>query len=946
VIEGTATLLERERELEALDDALTQSGLGRGQVVLLEAPAGLGKTSLLRAASDAAAGMGFTCLRARATELERDFAYGCVRQLLEPSVASLTVAERERLFDGAAALSQPLFAPAGVDLTSGSTDRSYSMLHGLYWLINNFADTAPVALTIDDLQWSDVESLRLLNHLAPRLDGLRVVVVASTRSGEKPTDLSRLAASPEATVLRLAPLSIDATVAVCARWLGTHVERDFAAACREATGGNPFFLEALLREAVEQQLAGSRADADRVQRIAPAAVTDAVLLRLSGASPASGQLVRALAVLGDGASGAEAAAMAEITEAEVASAADRLVSMDLLRPTADLEFTHPIVREAVSADHGPRELAAAHARAARILMAQGATEQRIAAQIAEADPSGDAGWVELLRRVAGDALERGAPAAAASWLTRALAEPPPPESRAGVLLELGSAEVRLGSPDAVVHLGEAVELLRDPDQLTLAVRLLAIALTISERAERAVTAIEAAIDVIEPGDPELALVLEGEILTHSIQASLETRDRAARRLERLAGLEGSTPGQRLVLASLACARARDSQSAHEAASHLEGALAGGRFVDDQRAGAVGLGLSFDLVLGLIAADAFDVADEYIERTLASARAQVAIPSVAYLTARRGFVFLRRGSMARAEADARSALELLTSQEISLGVPLALGVLIQALIAQDELDTAASELRRHGFGEQIPPGPTSGYLVEARGMLHLAQGRMAEGVDDLIEFGRRDELWGIASTLSSRWRAVAALALASMGERVEAVQMARDDLARARRWGTASGIGTALRAVALTDERSDPTVGLREAADVLAGSPARLEHARALADLGAALRRGNRRAEARSVLEAALDLAWRCDAHALVGVVRTELRAAGGRSAGPEVGGIDALTASERRVAELAAEGHSNPEIAQALYVTRKTVETHLGRVYRKLGITGRGRLARALSVQP
>jgi DNA-binding CsgD family transcriptional regulator len=140
-------------------------------------------------------------------------------------------------------------------------------------------------------------------------------------------------------------------------------------------------------------------------------------------------------------------------------------------------------------------------------------------------------------------------------------------------------------------------------------------------------------------------------------------------------------------------------------------------------------------------------------------------------------------------------------------------------------------------------------------------------------------------------------------------------------------------------------GLREAVDVLERSPARLEHARALTDLGAALRRAGRRVEARDALQDGLRLAERCGAGALIERARTELRAAGGRTSVPEGAGVELLTASERRVAELAAQGQSNPEIAQALYVTRKTVETHLGHVYRKLDIPGRRKLPEALAEQ-
>jgi DNA-binding CsgD family transcriptional regulator len=234
-------------------------------------------------------------------------------------------------------------------------------------------------------------------------------------------------------------------------------------------------------------------------------------------------------------------------------------------------------------------------------------------------------------------------------------------------------------------------------------------------------------------------------------------------------------------------------------------------------------------------------------------------------------------------------------------------------------------------------------MEARGLLHLARGRKQEGLADLAEFGRRDELWGAANPLASRWRSRGALALLAIGERDDARHLAAEDLERARRWGAASGVGLALRATAMAEGGPELVPRLREAVDLLATSPARLEQARALTDLGATLRRGNRRAEARTALEQGLEVAERCGARSLADRARIELRAAGGWSSDPDARGAGQLTASERRVAELAAEGKSNPEIAQTLFVTRKTVETHLGRIYRKLDIPGRGELGRALA---
>jgi hypothetical protein len=446
-IENGAPLLERERELALLGKVLTEARRGRGQVVLIEAPAGLGKTSLLRAATDKAAAAGFACLRARASELERDFAYGCVRQLLEPVVAKGSDPERDGLFEGAAALSRPLFAHTGATPPLRWSDASFSILHGLYWLLSNLADKGPVVLSVDDLHWSDTESLRFLDYLAPRLDGLPLAVVGSARSGEYgAADLARLATAPETTVLRPRPLSVEATATLCQRRLGMPVADRFAAACWQATAGNPFYLQALLREVEEQKYP-----------------TDA--------------------------------------------------------------------RGAAKVEGG------AHARAAVLLGASGAGEERIAAQIVEAEPTGDADRVELLRRVGADALARGAPAAAVAWYERALAEPPPPATKAEVLLELGSAELRLGAATAVDHLTAAVELLSEPEPLATSVRLLANALTIAGNADRAVEALVSAIDVVAPKDRELSLLLEGELATHALQAGLKiinSGDTITVRLERRA----------------------------------------------------------------------------------------------------------------------------------------------------------------------------------------------------------------------------------------------------------------------------------------------------------------------------------------------------------------------------------------------------------------------------
>ena len=473
--------------------------------------------------------------------------------------------------------------------------------------------------------------------------------------------------------------------------------------------------------------------------------------------------------------------------------------------------------------------------------------------------------------------------------------------------------------------------------------MLANALTMSQNANAAVEALDSAVRFVEPADRELALILEAELAAHAQQAGREARAPAAKRLQRHATLDGATPGEHLVLACLAFERARASESASEAAALIERVLVDGRLLGEKELDVTGP--FYLLMVGLRATDDLDLAEACLDEALSDAQERFSIPATAFALAHRGFVLLRRGAVARAEADARTALELLTAYDIPLGAALALAVLVEALIEAGEVEAGEQALEGSGLAESIPPGMASNPLLEARGQLHVARGRTREGLDDLIEFGRRDELWGGASPLASRWRSHAALAVAATGDVERAGRLAADDLERARRWGAASSIGVALRAGALVEGGGEAVERLREATGTLARSPAQLEHARALTDLGAALRRANRRAEARDHLQRGLDLAARCGARALAQRARTELRAAGGRSSDPFGTGVEQLTASERRVAELAAEGYSNPEIAQTLFVTRKTVETHLGRVYRKLEISDRGKLPHALGKQ-
>jgi DNA-binding CsgD family transcriptional regulator len=244
-------------------------------------------------------------------------------------------------------------------------------------------------------------------------------------------------------------------------------------------------------------------------------------------------------------------------------------------------------------------------------------------------------------------------------------------------------------------------------------------------------------------------------------------------------------------------------------------------------------------------------------------------------------------------------------------------------------------------QDIPETAPYARLLFSRGLLRLAQGRTEEALDDFCTAGPLEEPARMLNP-HAPWRERAAEALARLGRQHEAAAMAGEWLGLAARWGGASTHGTALRAAALHGDPAMRFERLEQAEALLAPTGVRLEHAVTLCELGAELRRAGRRGGAAEALRRADDLARACGAEPLVARVREELGVAGARPLARRFSGVDALTASERRVAELAAAGRSNKEIAQGLFITAKTVENHLGRVYAKLGIGSRKAIAQAL----
>jgi DNA-binding CsgD family transcriptional regulator len=304
---------------------------------------------------------------------------------------------------------------------------------------------------------------------------------------------------------------------------------------------------------------------------------------------------------------------------------------------------------------------------------------------------------------------------------------------------------------------------------------------------------------------------------------------------------------------------------------------------------------------------------------------------------------RVGDLAGAERLARDAWSGGTRESWSMGHPATTAGLVTVLLDRGAPAEAEAVLTTAGFAGSAEPGLdlyTGAMLLHARGRLHLALGATAAAVADLRACGRRLDAHGEPNPALIPWRS--ALAIGLGGREGEA--LADDELRIARRYGAPRAIGIALRARALLHpEPAGRAPGLREAAAILAGSPARLEHARALADLGEALLGAGTREAAREALHDAYELAHRCGAAAVAAQAAAALRVAGARPRRPFRRGPQSLTARERRVCELARDGLTNRAIAELLVVTVSTVEYHLAAAYRKLGIASRRELAAALT---
>jgi DNA-binding CsgD family transcriptional regulator len=911
--------------------------------VLVEGAAGLGKSRLLLEVARRASDRSMKVLRGRAPAAEGDFPFAVAVRLFEGPLARAGESERNLLFEGAAGLARPLLVGQhGVEGDDGRPVPLSSTLHGLYWLAVNLAQRGPLLVCVDDLHWSDELSLRFLLYLASRLEELPIALVMSARPPGAEGDgesLAQLRATRGARRLGLCPLKREG-VASLVRASLPQAEEEFCVVCAEVTRGNPFYVREVLLTVVEEEgLSATAGSAGRLRALVGASIAQAALFRLVGAGADAVALGRALAVLGDGAPLRQVAALAQLDFDAAAAAADALVDEDVLAPGELLAFAHSLIRDQVYRESPAQHRGIWHLRAARLLADEGAVPERVAAQLLLAPSTGDPWVVGVLRAAAQRARGEGAPGAAARYLQRALEEPAPSESRCALLVDLGAAEAAAGSGDAAVeHLTVALELEVDPGARAQIWRSLSGALAGAGQTQAAADALEQAIAEGTGRDLDTTYVLLADYLTTAMfEPGLRQRafERAAPLLS--ASPSGSTAVERRLLAVMAMRSAQEAEPAQRAIELAGRAWGNGALLVDE--GPDGPGW-------LMVCWALELAEDYTRaRAVTSAAIDAArrlgsVHAFANASYFHGDSCYRQGHLADAQADAEQAIEAHRAGWRRYLVA-ALVLKANVLVERDELDAAEEALAIAEVHERASMFEHAWYQ-HARGRLELARSRPREALGNLEQAGRwLSEQLLVEHTLLP-WRADAAQAALAIGDRERARALIEPSLAPAERAGTRVLHGRRLRVLGLVEGGERGIELLQQSEQRLTGTQALLEHAYALADLGGALRRAGRRSDSRPVLQGALDAAHRLGARRLEARARDELVTAGARPRRSQISGADALTPSEQRVARLAVQGMSNPQIAQALFVTPKTVEFHLRHVYQKLDISGRAKLAAAL----
>ncbi len=927
-----APLVERESELAVIGRAIAAAEGGTGQTIVVEAPAGLGKTALLDAAEQQARAAGWLVRRAAHGPRERHFPYGIVRTLLEAPLNDMDSAEREQALAGRGRAAARLLLHG----ESPPDEAAIAIGHSVVWLCAALADRRPMALLVDDAQWADPESLKVLSYLARRISDVPILLFVTARAfltDWDPDAVGMLGGVEGAVVLTPQPLSRGGTGEVVRRGApgapAEHCDR-----CHASAAGNPWLVIELARQLA---LGGPDALDDPATHGLPLS-PDARLRfrrRLADLSPANRAVIDALAILGRDADHHTVSTIVGPGAGDITAARGWLAAFGICAPDR-WRLAHPLLRAAVLAEITPFERERLHREAARVLQEDGAPEEVVVWHLLRCGPAQDGASSAVLQRAATQAAEGGDPERAATLVARALDERAPGDDRAAILALLGTTAFHAGK-DAHHVLHQALAVSGDEETRVEILQRLGALQAIQPTGASLGGVLQAGEQV--EGDPELERAAE----MAALDALLTHTDRHAERASRVLAIDPqAVPAGELRACALAHRAWLGAETgmfdASTCAELAQAALAGDVLLSlaDRRAG-------FHLcVRVLLVTDRIEEAEQAIDALRGAAQEQGSAVLTAMAAWYAGELALCVGRLADAGREATRVLELLP--EAGLVTAAATEVLVWSLAERGDVATAHDVLRRRPEMWEGSHGWETG-VRHARACVFLAEGDYERAADCAREVGARRLAQGRGNPAWTPWRSTLAMALAHLGRLDEAIAVADENVALAHAFGAPTPLMTALLARTVCEPPGEQRAA-RAAAALEIQAPSVIERVQLQIELGSMLVRLGRRVEARDALQPAFATADAAGAVILAERARRELVASGLRPRKAALDGVASLTPRQAQVCGLAAGGKSNREIAHELFLSVKTVETHLAASYEKLGVTGRGEMVSALAASP
>ncbi|HWO58845.1 MAG TPA: LuxR C-terminal-related transcriptional regulator, partial [Umezawaea sp.] len=639
------------------------------------------------------------------------------------------------------------------------------------------------------------------------------------------------------------------------------------------------------------------------------------------------RVARAVAVLGDDTALVLVARQAGVSPDVAGAAAERLIRHGIFERADPPAFVHAVVRDVALSLVPLVERNAEHDRAVSVLREAGEPVARIASHLLRTTPAANPERIPVLLAAAEQAWSKGSPEGASVYLARARAEPPPEEHRSEVSRRLGNSEAHhLAIADASVHLREALALAGTPRQRALCGYSLARFRNACGETSPALWLLSQAVDDLPAEvDPALVDELTAELIGFA-RADLFGRSTLLDVLARFRARVGD--GSPVVAAQLSVEAGIADGPVERAITLARDALAGERLTPERSS-------LWAAVTTMLVADQLPEVEQRVQRALTFAVDRGQLFPMGIIRGYLARICLLSGDLAQAAEHVEIGTRAVP--EPNVGLPALEATRIHLLIEQGRASEAVEVLRGGVLSEGREPNTLLQlWLLSARARSHAEQDDHDAALADALACGAAYERAGATGIWEEPWRLHAAGAHLSLGRREQAADLIAEQLRLARSFGVPRHIAVALRYAA---RLGDTRTLLAEAVDLLRGGPARLELARTLAALGDQQLRDGARGAGRESLRQAAELALECQATALADRLRGALSAGGGRAPRIQVSGIPSLTPAERQVAKLAADALTNRQIAEQLYVSEKTVETHLSRAYRKLGVSSRTQLA-------